>query len=231
MVIAVQVSQGCHVLIEVEADEQRALCGREIGMLRDVGADFVEIELDGPDVAHLSETDQIFDVPDRRPRSGVQLPAGYGNLIGLMLPFDLRRLPDQFQQLRNVDRLHRIAVVDGCTSGAPCASERLPTPSGYGPGDLRSSARLRHRTAVHAGRRDIQQKQFRPAMLRQRQAGRSIGSAEQNEAERRQHLAPEVAIGRIDVGDQNGLARTVIAEGGRVNQGDPGRMVTSDRAG
>ena len=54
VVIAVQAFQGCHVLIEVEAVDQRAHLGDEIGMLGVIGADFVELDLNSPDVTHLS---------------------------------------------------------------------------------------------------------------------------------------------------------------------------------
>ena len=60
--------------------------------------------------------------------------------------------------------------------------------------------RLRHRPAVHAGHRDIQQEQIGPAMLRQRETAGSVGRAQENKAERRQHLAQQVAMGRIVVG-------------------------------
>src|SRR5687768_12910057 len=67
VVIAVQAFQGCHVLIEVEAVDQRAHLGDEIGMLGVLGADFIELELNGPDVTHLPEPDEFLDVPHRRP--------------------------------------------------------------------------------------------------------------------------------------------------------------------
>ena len=76
--------------------------------------------------------------------------------------------------------------------------------------------RLRHRPAVHAGHGDVEQEQIGPAVLRQRETGRAVGRAEQDEAERRQHLAQEVAVGRVVVGDQDRLARAVIAVDRRI---------------
>ena len=84
--------------------------------------------------------------------------------------------------------------------------------------------RFRHRPAVHAGHRDIEQEQIGPAMLRQRETAGSVGRAEQDEAERRQHLAQKVALGRIVVGDQDRLARAVIAEDRRFDRRDPRRI-------
>src|SRR4051794_29659881 len=103
VVIAVQAFQGCHVLIEVEAVDQRPHLGDEIGMLGVIGANFVELDLNSPDVTHLSQADEVLDVPDRRTQSGVCPPAGRRRLIGLILPFDLEQLPDRFQQLRDID--------------------------------------------------------------------------------------------------------------------------------
>src|ERR1700675_1989236 len=46
VVIAVQGFQGCHVLIEIEAIDQRAHLRDEVGMFGVVGADLVELDLD-----------------------------------------------------------------------------------------------------------------------------------------------------------------------------------------
>jgi hypothetical protein len=48
-------------------------------------------------------------------------------------------------------------------------------------------------------------------MLGERQTARTIRRAKQDEAERRENLAQEIALDRIVVRDQDGLARTVIA--------------------
>src|SRR5580704_14643945 len=111
VIIAVQGFQGCHVLIEIEAVNQRAHLRDEVGMFRMVGADFVELDLDRADVTHLSEPDQFFHVFHRRPRAGVELPVRNDDLIGFILPFELEDLADQFQQPWNIDRLHQIAIV------------------------------------------------------------------------------------------------------------------------
>src|SRR6202044_2144636 len=70
VVIAVQGFQGCHVLIEIEAVNQRAHLRDEVGMLRVVGADFIELALDRADVAHLSEANQFLHVLHGRARAG-----------------------------------------------------------------------------------------------------------------------------------------------------------------
>src|SRR5258708_5516110 len=74
VVIAVQRFQGCHVLIQVEAVDQRTHLGDEVDMLGVFRADFVELDLDRPDVAHLSEADQFLDMLHRGARSGVRFP-------------------------------------------------------------------------------------------------------------------------------------------------------------
>ena len=60
-----------------------------------------------------------------------------------------------------------------------------------------------------------------------RQAG-AIRRAEQDEAERRQHLAQQIALDGIVVGDQDRLARTVIAEDGASTGAIRVGLVTSD---
>src|ERR1700733_11373618 len=74
VIIAVQGFQGCHVLIEVEAIDQRAHLRDEVGMLGVVRADLVELDLDRANVTHLSETYQFLDMFDGRPRPGIRLP-------------------------------------------------------------------------------------------------------------------------------------------------------------
>src|ERR1700736_5930194 len=112
MLIAVQRLQGCHVLIEVEAVDQRAHLRNEVGMLGVLATDLVELDVDCFDIADLSEPDQFLDMLHRRPRARIRLPARHHDLIGLILPFDLEKLADGFQKSRNIDRLHQIAVVE-----------------------------------------------------------------------------------------------------------------------
>src|SRR5450631_1418297 len=97
VIIAVQRLQGCHVLIEVEAIDQRAHLRNEVGMFGVVGTDLVELDLDGADVTQLPKTDQLFDMLHRRPRAALRLPLRDDNPVGLILPFDLEQLADQFQ--------------------------------------------------------------------------------------------------------------------------------------
>src|ERR1700694_282822 len=108
VVIAVQCFQGGHVLIQIETVDQQAHLRNKIGMLGMIGPDLVEFDLNGPDVTHLPEADQFLDMPHRRPRSADWIPGGNRNLVSLILPFDLEQLSDQFQQPRNIDRLHQI---------------------------------------------------------------------------------------------------------------------------
>src|SRR5436309_12478914 len=83
MIIAVQNFQRGHVLIEIEAIHQRAHLRDEVGVLGMIVVDFVELDLDGADVTHLSETDQFLDMLDRRPRAGLRLPVRDRDLVGL----------------------------------------------------------------------------------------------------------------------------------------------------
>src|SRR6267378_8144705 len=69
VVIAVQGLQGCHVLIEVEAVDQHAHLRDEVGMLGVIGSYFIELDLDGADVTHLSKTDELFYMLHRWSRS------------------------------------------------------------------------------------------------------------------------------------------------------------------
>src|SRR5712675_87005 len=68
VIIAVQRLQGCHVLIQIEAVDQRAHLRDEVGMFRVIGSDFIELDLDRADVAQLPKADQFLDMLDRRPR-------------------------------------------------------------------------------------------------------------------------------------------------------------------
>ena len=126
MIIAVQCFQGRHVLIEIEAVDQRAHLRHEIGVLGVIAPDLVQLDLNRADVAELPEADQFLDIPHRRPRSRLRFPARQGLLLGLVLPFDLEHLPDRLHQPGDIDRLHQIAVMErGCASGAPWASSAL----------------------------------------------------------------------------------------------------------
>src|SRR5882757_4545578 len=69
VIIAVQCLQGCHVLIQIEPVDERAHLRDEVGMFGMIRADFVELDLDGPDVAHLSQADELLHMPYRRTRS------------------------------------------------------------------------------------------------------------------------------------------------------------------
>src|SRR3984893_2204265 len=94
MLIAVQRLQGCHVLIEVEAVDQRAHLRDEIGVFGMIAADFVELDLDRPYITHLSEADQFLDILHRRARSAARFPVRGRVVVGLVLPFDLQQLAD-----------------------------------------------------------------------------------------------------------------------------------------
>src|ERR1700730_14494854 len=65
VVIAVQGFQGCHVLIEIEAVNQRAHLRNKVCMLGVIGCDFIQLDLDRANVAQLSETDQLLDILHR----------------------------------------------------------------------------------------------------------------------------------------------------------------------
>src|SRR6202043_546020 len=87
VIIAVQGFQGCHVLIEIEAVNQRAHLRHEGGMFGMIGSYRIELDLDRANVPHLSEIDQLLDIFPRRPRAGVRPPVRDHDLIGLVLPF------------------------------------------------------------------------------------------------------------------------------------------------
>src|SRR5258707_720961 len=97
MIIAVQGLERRHVLIEIEAVDQSAHLRDEIGMLRMIAADFVELDLDGADVTQLSEADQFLDMLERGPRAGVRPPVRNGELIDLIFPLDLEQLANGLQ--------------------------------------------------------------------------------------------------------------------------------------
>src|SRR5664280_1995560 len=188
VVIRMQGFQGCHVLIEVEAVDQRTHLRNEIGVFRVVGAYFIELNLDRPDVAHLPETDQFLDMLYRWSRAGIRLPMRSDKSVGLILPFDLEQLADQFQQPRDVDRLHQVTVVERLRQrramGFQCARRDHQDAGLMMAG---RTQRLGHRPSVHARHRNVEQEQIGPAMLGECEAARSVRRAQKDEAERRQH--------------------------------------------
>src|ERR1700722_1906607 len=103
VIIAVQRLQGCHVLIKIEAVDQRPHLRNEVGMFGVVGSYFIQLDLDRADVAQLPKTDQLLDVLHRWTRAALRLPVRDNDLVGFILPFDLEQLADQFQQPRNID--------------------------------------------------------------------------------------------------------------------------------
>src|ERR1700726_3230263 len=108
LIIAVQRLQGCHVLIKIEAVDQRPHLLNEVGMFRVVSSYFIQLDLDRANIAQLPKTDQLFDMLHRRTRAAFRLPVRDGDLVGFILPFDLEELADQFQEPGNIDRLHQI---------------------------------------------------------------------------------------------------------------------------
>src|SRR5712672_4439631 len=85
VIIAVQCLQGCHVLIEVEAVDQHPHLRDEVGMLGVIGSYFIELDLDGADVTHLSKTDELFYMLHRWSRTAARRPVRDVNLIGIIL--------------------------------------------------------------------------------------------------------------------------------------------------
>src|SRR5829696_6816487 len=167
VIIAVQCFEGRHVLVEIEAVDQCAHLRNEIGVFGIVVADFVELDLDRSDIAELPEADQFLDVFHRWPRSRLRFPARLGYWLGLVLPFDPEQLPDRLHQLGDIDRFHQIAVVKRLRQRRAMRFERARRhhqDAGLMVAALAQG--LRHRPAVHARHRDVQQEQIRPAMLR-----------------------------------------------------------------
>src|SRR3954469_17612350 len=186
VLIRMQRLQCGHVLVEIEAVDQRPHFRDEVGMFRMLAADLVQLQLDALDVADLTEPDQRLDVPYRRPRATLRLPQRHSELVRAILPFKLKELTDCFQEARNVDWLHQIAVVEGLRQRRAVSLER----AGRHHQDAClmmtvRAQRLRDGPAVHARHGDVEQEQVRPAMLRQREASGTVGRAEQDEAERR----------------------------------------------
>src|SRR6476619_4787 len=74
VLIRMQCFQCGHVLVEIEAVDQRPHFRDEVGMLGVLAADLVQLQLDSLDVADLTETDQRLDVSYRRPRAALRPP-------------------------------------------------------------------------------------------------------------------------------------------------------------
>src|SRR5260370_10545533 len=133
VVIAVQRLQGCHVLIEVEAVDQRAHLRNEVGMFGIIGSYLVQLDLDPANLSQTPKADQFLDMLHRRPRAAARLPARGGHLLVFILPFDLEQLADGFQQPRNIERLHQIAVMKRLPHPPPIPPHR-PPPNPHDPG-------------------------------------------------------------------------------------------------
>src|ERR1700722_17657351 len=220
-IMALQALQGCHVPVQIESVDERPHFRNEIPMLGIIGADLVELDLDRADITKLSQTDQFFDMVCRRLQAVTWLPLHRRHLLIVILPLELEELSDQFEQARNIDRLHQVAVVKGLRQRGAMRFQ------GAGRNHQDTclvmavyAKRFRDRPAAHACHRDIQQKQTRTAVLGERKTTRTIGCGEQDKAERRQHLAQQIALDRIVVGDQDGFARPVIAGRYCVDGGD-----------
>src|ERR1700723_2295954 len=225
VIIAVQRLQGCHELIEIETVDQRPHLRNEVGVFGIVRSYFIQLELDRANIAQLPKTDQLLDMLNRRTRAAVRLPVRDGALVGLVLPFDLEELADQFQKPWNVDRLHQIAVVEWLRQRrAMCLQGTRRNHQDTGLMMAGRAQRFSNRPTIHARHRNVEQEQIGTAMLREGEAGRSIRRAEQDEAERRQYLTQEIALDGIVVGNQDRLARAVIAEDGRVDRRNARRV-------
>src|SRR5690349_6134934 len=71
LLMGVQRFQGCHILIQLEAVDQRAHLGDEAGLFGMLVADLVELELDRPDIADLPQCHQLFDILQRGTRAAL----------------------------------------------------------------------------------------------------------------------------------------------------------------
>ena len=226
--MALHILKGCHVLPEIEPFHQRAHLRHEGRMLRMILVDLVELEMNGRDVADLPEIDQLIDILHRRAWIFVRVPGGsFGlarlNRTGLVGPFDLEQLTDQLQQARHVDRLHQVAVVERLRQRCAMGFERARRDHQYAgvvmPGGAEAFS---NRPAVGLAHRDVEQEHVRLTMLREIETGRAVWRTENDEAERSEDFAQEIAVSRIVVGDENGLARAVIAVDRRVDCLDAG---------
>src|SRR5512139_1993038 len=95
VLIRIQRLQCGHILVEIEAVDQRSHLRDEVGMFGVLGAELVQLQLDAPDVADLTEPDQLLDVAHRRPRSALRPPQRHGDLVRAVLPFELQKLADR----------------------------------------------------------------------------------------------------------------------------------------
>src|SRR3974390_1049122 len=89
VIIRMQMFQGCHVLIEIEAIDQRAHLRNEVGVLGIVSSYLIKLDLDRPDITELPQPDQFLDMLDRWPWAAARSPGRNDDLVGLILPFDL----------------------------------------------------------------------------------------------------------------------------------------------
>src|SRR5512139_1202659 len=94
VLIRMQRLQCGHILVQIEAVDQRSHLRDEIGMFGMLAAEFVQLQPDAFDVADLPETDQLLDVPHRRPRSALRPPRRDGDFVRPVLPLDPQKLPD-----------------------------------------------------------------------------------------------------------------------------------------
>src|SRR5579862_2434340 len=112
-IMALQRLQGCHVPIQIEAIDQRAHFRHEVAVLGMIGSDLVELDLDRANIAKLPQGNELVDMVGRWLQAAARVPRRGGRLLVGILPFDLEKPADQFQQSRNIDRLHQVAVVEG----------------------------------------------------------------------------------------------------------------------
>src|SRR3954469_15190384 len=180
-VMRLQHSQSGHVLIEIEAVDQHAHLRDEGCMFGVACADFVELELDGADVAHLAEVDQLVHMAGRRRRAVIGPLRYWRGLVALVAPVDLEQPADHFQQPRQLDRLHQIAVMERLSERGAVRLQRARRNHQ----DARlmvagGTQRLRNGPAVHAGHGDIQQEQIGPAVLGEAETAWPIRRAEQD---------------------------------------------------
>src|ERR1700716_1583063 len=92
VIIAVQRFQGCHVLIKIEAIDQGAHLRNEVGMFGVIGSDFIQLDLDCPDVAKVTKPEGSPDLLAGRPGAVARLPLRDDDLIGFILPIDPEQL-------------------------------------------------------------------------------------------------------------------------------------------
>src|SRR6202042_1982720 len=98
--------QGCHIPIQIEAIDEGPHFRHEIPMFGIVSSDLIELDLDRADIAKLAQADEFLDMVCRRLQAASGLPFHCRHLLIVILPLELEKLADQFEQARNVDRLH-----------------------------------------------------------------------------------------------------------------------------